>query len=130
MIPFLPDQTRVGVGLGEAWVGPFDLCTIQGMAMAEKRGLEGEGDSLFLWCPGCDDVHRVTRLWTWEWENGGDIAELTIEPSILVKHGNTLSQCHSFFRSGQWQFLSDCSHELAGKTVPAVELPDWVCTGW
>lgn len=26
--------------------------------------------------------------------------------------------CHSFIRDGHIQFLSDCTHELAGKTVP------------
>lgn len=92
---------------------------------AQVRGIQGEGESLFLWCPGCDQLHRVTRLWTWEWANGEDITELTIEPSILVTAPNTLSRCHSFFRFGQWQFLGDCSHELAGQIVPAVELPDW-----
>lgn len=30
--------------------------------------------------------------------------------------------CHSFVNNGAIQFLSDCSHELAGKTVP---LPDY-----
>lgn len=30
--------------------------------------------------------------------------------------------CHSFVTNGQIQFLSDCTHALAGKTVP---LPEW-----
>jgi hypothetical protein len=30
--------------------------------------------------------------------------------------------CHSFVTDGQIQFLSDCTHVLAGQTVP---LPDW-----
>lgn len=29
--------------------------------------------------------------------------------------------CHSFVTDGKIQFLADCTHELAGKTVP---LPD------
>lgn len=33
--------------------------------------------------------------------------------------------CHSFIRDGQWQFLSDCAHSLAGQTVPMVPVPDW-----
>ena len=28
------------------------------------------------------------------------------------------ARCHSFVRSGMIEFLSDCTHELAGKTVP------------
>lgn len=34
--------------------------------------------------------------------------------------------CHSFIRSGQWQFLADCAHKLAGQTVPMVPVPDWL----
>jgi hypothetical protein len=30
--------------------------------------------------------------------------------------------CHSFVRDGQIEFLADCTHELAGRTVA---LPDW-----
>ena len=47
----------------------------------------------------------------------------------LRKHGDESRSlnfscyiCHSFVKDGQIQFLSDCSHELAGQTVP---LPDW-----
>ena len=36
--------------------------------------------------------------------------------------------CHSFIRNGQWQFLSDSAHRLAGQTVPMVPLPDWLCS--
>jgi hypothetical protein len=34
--------------------------------------------------------------------------------------------CHSFLTNGQWQFLGDSAHKLAGQTVPAVPLPDWM----
>ena len=30
--------------------------------------------------------------------------------------------CHSFVTDGQIQFLADCTHAMAGQTVP---LPDW-----
>jgi hypothetical protein len=30
--------------------------------------------------------------------------------------------CHSYVRNGQIEFLGDCTHEMAGKTVP---LEDW-----
>lgn len=33
--------------------------------------------------------------------------------------------CHSFVQSGQWQFLTDSAHALAGQTVDMVPLPDW-----
>jgi hypothetical protein len=30
--------------------------------------------------------------------------------------------CHSFVTAGHIQFLSDCTHEMAGQTV---EIPEW-----
>lgn len=34
----------------------------------------------------------------------------------------TMPQCHSYLRDGQLEFLADCTHALAGKTIA---LPDW-----
>jgi len=34
--------------------------------------------------------------------------------------------CHSFIRAGQWQFLTDSAHALAGQTVDLAPLPDWI----
>lgn len=34
--------------------------------------------------------------------------------------------CHSFLRSGVWEFLGDSDHHLAGQRVPMVPLPDWI----
>lgn len=89
------------------------------------------GQRLYMWCPGCDDSHAVEvtdQTYRWEWD--GNLDAPTISPSILVngrepRHpGRPL--CHSFVRSGQWQFLGDCEHALAGQTVPMVPLPDWL----
>lgn len=99
------------------------------------------GSSLWLWCPGCDDAHRITidtpGGWTWD----GNEATPTINPSILVHPHKKFAadnghngpgrvvdapRCHSFVRAGQWQFLADCTHELAGQMVPMVPLPDWL----
>ena len=35
---------------------------------------------------------------------------------------NGEERCHSFIRDGKIQYLNDCTHEFAGKTV---ELPDY-----
>lgn len=103
------------------------------------------GRCLWLWCPGCDDSHMVTvdapNGWTWD----GNEAAPTIAPSILVhphkrlirndleypaliapENVTTTPRCHSFVRAGRWEFLSDCTHALAGQTVPMVPLPDWL----
>jgi hypothetical protein len=85
----------------------------------------------------------------WKWN--GDFIKPTFEPSILVR-GTKFTEkgerdyqawlaagtpdlpkdyqfesqpniCHSFVRDGMIQFLSDCSHKLAGQTVPLPAAP-------
>ena len=51
----------------------------------------------------------------------------TFSPSINVRYNFTQEDggpdiCHSFVKAGNIQFLGDCTHALAGQTVP---LPDW-----
>lgn len=47
----------------------------------------------------------------------------------MLVHSDPCTQprgnCHSFLRDGQWQFLDDSAHHLAGQTVDMVPLPDW-----
>ena len=92
---------------------------------------------LWVWCPGCDEVHRIVidlpdgsnlsgrGLWTWD----GNEVTPTITPSILVRGGRQGPDhvCHSFIRAGVWEFLGDCTHELANQQVPMVPVPDWLC---
>ena len=88
------------------------------------------GLRLWLWCPGCDDLHSVTQEWNWSWTSH-DTDMVTISPSVLVRYDvsppneHLSTVCHSFVRNGQWEFLSDCSHSLAGQTAELVPLPDW-----
>ncbi len=106
-----------------------------------------EDNGLMFWCPGCEMAHRVQHgagagpRWTWD---GGLVAP-TFVPSIMLRWtqhepsavdpevsrqivAGTLKQtavqkvCHSFVRGGKIEFLADCTHALAGKTVP---LPPW-----
>ncbi|MGL5363721.1 MAG: DUF6527 family protein [Bosea sp. (in: a-proteobacteria)] len=96
-------------------------------------------------CPGCDSFHQIqvdgSRGWTWN----GDADCPTVSPSIAVsgkrkitddEHARIMAgekvsipdaMCHSFIKDGQWQFLSDCTHSLAGQTV---DLPDWPNDHW
>jgi len=86
------------------------------------------GRSLWLWCPGCDDAHRIVidapNGWTWD----GNEAAPTIPQSIDTWYGDQpgAKHCHCYVRGGQWQFLADCTHALVGQTVPMVPLPDWL----
>lgn len=90
------------------------------------------GRGLVFWCPGCDHAHRIVvdapNGWTWD----GNEAAPTVSPSILIHSHKTFDanhevvdtpQCHSFVVAGQWQFLGDSTHALAGQTVPMVPFP-------
>jgi hypothetical protein len=108
------------------------------------RSVDDHGDhyqAIMVWCPGCvadqpaesSGLHMLpisgdsTKRPTWTWN--GDLELVTLEPSILTKHkkdGSSEFICHSYLRNGFWEFLTDCTHSLAGQTVPMVPLPDWV----
>ena len=83
-----------------------------------------------FYCPGCDTFHTVRVVGQDAWKFNGDLVRPTLEPSVLVsgqrwnfKLGKSVNaQCHSFVRDGQIQFLSDCAHSLAAKTVPLPKL--------
>lgn len=99
-----------------------------------KPDERGNADLLF-YCPGCRSHHgpRVGRtaddgkpFWTWN----GDVVKPTLAPSLVVRVGpmptvpvgrpdaGKIHVCHSFVRDGRIEFLSDCTHALAGQTVP------------
>ena len=60
---------------------------------------------------------------SWSWNE--DYECPTVSPSIRLIHtGNQVD--HLFIRDGKIQYLNDCTHELAGKTVDMVDFPeDW-----
>lgn len=90
-----------------------------------------------FYCPGCKQKHMIVSGETdpgikspkWNWD--GNAEAPTFSPSILVtKNPNDKYRCHSFIRGGVWEFLNDCSHELAGQKVPMVDLPDYMLEGY
>lgn len=114
--------------------------------MIGKKLRNVEGGGLMFRCPGCGGNHMVKvgdgPGPRWGWNGSGDAPTFT--PSILVRSGHyahggqrgncwctcddpgrafRCAQCHSFVTDGRIQFLSDCTHALAGQTV---DLPDWV----
>jgi len=105
-----------------------------------SRGIlrTAEGGRLLFWCPGCDGAHQI-QVGEGDgarWGFNGDYERPTFTPSIRVSGTAPISAdehrrimtgerierrptvCHSFVRDGQIQFLSDCTHALAGQTVP------------
>lgn len=97
------------------------------------------GGIIMFYCPGCKCHHgpRVESVNPWQWN--GSLESPTFSPSILVRGtvsptDNEIARilagediepkplvCHSFVRDGKIEYLSDCTHELAGQTV---EIPD------
>lgn len=101
----------------------------------------GDNHMIYVEAPTDGLQHAV-----WSFNGNGD--RPTFTPSILVRSGHHAPHhkpgdscwctynvehpdspapfecrvCHSYITDGQIQYLSDCTHELAGKTVP---LPDF-----
>jgi hypothetical protein len=80
-------------------------------------------------CPGCGYEHTLGIAdgctgprWTWN----GDMVRPTFTPSVLGRGGGRDGQrvCHSFVTDGNIQFLDDCTHALAGQTVPLQPWPE------
>lgn len=105
-----------------------------------------DGDTLSFDCPGCGNIHTV-RVGDGpgpRWQYSGDAERPSLQPSILTtsghhtpghrsaecwctyeaRHGQpppfTCFVCHLYVETGQLRYLSDCTHALAGKTVPMV----------
>ena len=106
-----------------------------------RRSLEG--GRLGFHCPGCSTMHVVRVVPDGAlpcWGFNGDHERPTFTPSVLVSgtywepevtpeniaewrrapwpQHKVERVCHSFVRDGQIQFLGDCTHALAGQTVP------------
>jgi hypothetical protein len=95
--------------------------------MKVKQLIEGRVEFI---CPGCGYLHCLNIRPSESrpsWEFNGDYDKPTFQPSILMKTYKYEGEekidicCHSFVTDGKIQFLSDCTHELAGQTI---ELPD------
>lgn len=90
-----------------------------------------------FYCPGCQRSHAIQSgsdfgpNWTWN----GSLDRPTFTPSVLVTYDGKdagigrapPAVCHSFVTDGRIQFLTDCTHALAGQTV---DLPKWEETTW
>lgn len=89
--------------------------------------LKRDGESIEYLCPGCmatphyyQKGHRI-NLETWKQTGTDDCPTFT--PSILARTGSReqpdklVYTCHHFIKDGKIEYLSDCTHSLAGKTV-------------
>ena len=80
-------------------------------------------------CPACGFEHsfRVDLEghghWDDAWSFDGNYDSPTFSPSMganLRRQEEHHPRCHSFVKAGVWQFLKDCTHEMAGQHVPMV----------
>lgn len=89
-----------------------------------------EGGRVGFHCPGCQSLH-VVNVAPGGWGFNGNHERPTFTPSVLVRYNGPdagtdrgdgdrapPAVCHSFVTDGQIQFLGDCTHALAGQTVP------------
>ena len=110
--------------------------------MKIKKG----GAGLLFKCPGCNQFHTVSDAWSFN----SDFDKPTLSPSVLVSGGHysenfksgsdcwctyttktgeqpfKCERCHSFINDGMIQFLNDCTHEFAGKTIELPELQECI----
>lgn len=82
-------------------------------------------------CPACQLRHFiVTRRADGNgdtWAFNDDLNNPTVQPSIRVTwpKGDKTVLCHSFVTNGVIHFLSDCTHNFAGKSLhlPEIDVP-------
>ena len=108
--------------------------------MQVSRVLRKSTTGFMFWCPGCDEPHHVRvaehhRNEDGNWGFDGNLERPTFTPSVRVYWPQTatrgeVTRCHSFVRDGEIEFLGDCLHGLAGKTVPLGDLPGGDEFGW
>lgn len=92
--------------------------------VAPEDAERGAGDFNF-WCPACKQGHT---LWVvrrsavpnpWQWD--GNVEKPTVQPSLKiegVRFDGRPYICHLVVTAGMLNYCADCTHELAGKTVP------------
>lgn len=91
--------------------------------ITRQCGLEGSYvDRWVFECPGCGCLHFFND----RWQFNGDYEYPTVTPSILLTiydiREDKQTRCHLYITNGMLVFLNDCTHELAGKTVPMTEI--------
>lgn len=122
------------------------------MARAHAAILDGVWYGVRFICPACSegDPRRegyaphyiVLPVSNWQpegypptqrvpqWIFNGNMDRPTFAPSVLQRYDYGPNEdrkhfcCHSFVRDGQIQYLTDCTHAMAGQTVDLPEIDD------
>lgn len=98
----------------------------------------------YAWfCRACNQGHPLPSGWTFN----GDLEKPTFSPSfrhagkkttrnergewtgdwVRDADGNPVDEvCHYILTDGIVNYCSDCTHDMAGQSVPLPDLPDWL----
>ena len=105
--------------------------------LLECKSTKHEPHGWMWWCPGCEAWHGGATDGKWTFDGNHDAP--TFNPSFLVRgvidpatdklHTGVCpdakeSRCHTFVRSGKIEYLSDCTHVMAGQTVDMVPIDE------
>ena len=91
------------------------------------------------WCPACKEMHPLPDSWNFN----GDVNKPTYTPSFKHSGMKTIRDengiwtgewellngkpvpeiCHYILTNGILHFCGDCTHSMAGQSVPLPELP-------
>lgn len=84
------------------------------MSRKLRTAMDSRGTRIYTFhCKGCGHSHMFNEQWTFN----GNMESPTFSPSLLNYLPNGTERCHLFVREGKIEYLSDCSHHLAGQTV-------------
>jgi hypothetical protein len=107
--------------------------------VAQLSNSAGELENKYMfYCEGCKENQMFDERWTFN----GDFVKPTFRASLLCRSGHYMPEhkgdvcwctysaehpnepapfvcrvCHSFVTDGKIQYLSDCTHDLAGQTI-------------
>jgi len=97
----------------------------------------GSEENWMFYCPGCKHGHIIPCGGTHgpQWAYQIKDKKISFTPSLLGYYERTkkdttsgererVTTCHLYVTSSQIQFLADCPHEYAGKTVDFVDFPE------
>lgn len=97
----------------------------------EPVSVDGASYGWAHWCPGCKDHHVIPTSGPKVWRFNGDLERPTFTPSVrLTWNWGSVGGpdephcCHYVITDGAIQFCGDCTHALAGQTVPLPEIPE------
>lgn len=118
------------------------------MGIKVIRAPKGSFFEYLFYCEGCECDHGFrTKSWPMpkglsrdeqklfqsNWTFNGDMSKPTLSPSLHVHIQPTgkkrYTQCHSFIKNGNMNYLTDCRHELKGIEIEIPDYDDWINIG-